>query len=129
MAERPIDPMGRHAVEDYVEYIEYVPAEIREKVHPDVDPLTGEKTSFRLNNHVLFAELYLLNERFGSPPTRVEMTRSGAFHVGVYEDRFEEYTVCVEIAGLEPNYHSPEERIRHSQCDIDTFYLQPKTER
>lgn len=125
MGERPIDPMGRHTVEEYLAYVELVPAAVRERVHPDVDPRTGERTSFRLNNHVLFAELYLLTERLGSPPDRVDMTRFGAFYVGVYEDRFGEFTVAVELAGLEPNFHSPEERMRRDAFDADSLFLQP----
>ncbi|ELZ81857.1 hypothetical protein C453_17614 [Haloferax elongans ATCC BAA-1513] len=126
MDDRPIDPMGRDTVEEYLEYVGRVPQEIRDRVDRDVHPLTGEKTSFRLNNHVLFAELYLLAEESETSPTPVDMTKFGAFHVSFYRDRFGTFACGVEFAGLEPNFHSPEERLRYDEYDVSEFYTQPR---
>ncbi|ELZ96527.1 hypothetical protein C440_05248 [Haloferax mucosum ATCC BAA-1512] len=128
MDDRPIDPMGRHTVEEYLEYVGRVPESIRNRVDRDVHPLTGERRSFRLDNHVLFAELYLLTEKMGTSPESVDMTRFGAFHVSFYRDRFGAFTCGVEFAGLEPNFHSPEERLRYEEYDVHEFYTEPASE-
>ncbi|AFK19720.1 hypothetical protein HFX_2028 [Haloferax mediterranei ATCC 33500] len=120
--------MGEHTVEAYLEYVGRVPQSIRDRIERDVHPLTGNRGSFRLNNHVLFAELYLLAEKTGTSPTPVDMTRFGAFHVSFYRDRFGAFACGVEFAGLEPNFHSPEERVRYEEYDVREFYTEPVTD-